>query len=252
MNPEPDVDMEVREDRPPPPDVVPDITDLVIRDDTPVESIFAEKLYRLLTEALESSWPGPGEGRTFLVLSNVALFHQVDSQPVVPDVLLSLDVPAGLDLQQKENNSYYIWRFGKVPDVVIEVVSDHRGGEDTTKSRHYARLGVPYYVIFDPRHVLGDEVLRCHVLVGRSYQSLPENWFQDVGLGLRTWEGTYAGHHATWLRWCDERGNVIPTGQERAEQERQRAEQVRREREVFAAKLRELGIDPATLTEKQP
>jgi hypothetical protein len=43
-------------------------------------------------------------------------------------------------------------------------------------------------------------------------------------LGLTLWEGQFEGKHATWLRWTDEHGVLIPTGKERAEQERQRAE----------------------------
>lgn len=211
----------------------PDVTNLAIEDGEAVESIFAEKLYRLLTDTLYSSWAGPGEGRTFIALANVGLFHNIDQPAVVPDVMLSLDVPTGLDLRRKENNSYFIWKFGKGPDVVIELVSDRRGGENSAKQKLYARLGIPYYVIFDPKQLLSDEVFSCHVLLGRSYQPLPENWFSDVGLGVKLWEGVYEKQHAVWLRWCDARGNVIPTGGERAER--------------FAAKLRELGVDPETL-----
>ena len=43
-----------------------------------------------------------------------------------------------------------------------------------------------------------------------------------------------------WLRWWDDVGNLLLTGEERAEQEKQRAERM-------AAKLRELGIDPETV-----
>jgi hypothetical protein len=44
-------------------------------------------------------------------------------------------------------------------------------------------------------------------------------------LGITLWEGVYEGRADRWLRWCDRDGIVIPTGAERAEQERQRAEQ---------------------------
>ena len=56
---------------------------------------------------------------------------------------------------------------------------------------------------------------------------------------------------AVWLRWCDREGNVIPTGAELAEAERQRAEEEQRRAEAeraraerLAARLRALGIDP--------
>ena len=77
-------------------------------------------------------------------------------------------------------------------------------------------------------------------------------------MGLRLWDGEYEGWQATWLRWCDERGNLLPTGKELAEQEKARAEQekARAEQEkaradaaetkmaAMVAKLRELGFDP--------
>jgi hypothetical protein len=54
---------------------------------------------------------------------------------------------------------------------------------------------------------------------------------------VRLWDGEYEGVKAVWLRWCDQEGNVIPTGAELAEAERARAERL-------AARLRALGIDP--------
>ena len=59
-----------------PPECEPSYDDLVTQDDKPVESILFEKLYRLLTQPLYANWPGPGEGRTFLVLANVGWFYQ--------------------------------------------------------------------------------------------------------------------------------------------------------------------------------
>src|SRR4051812_35269976 len=104
----------------------PNIDHLVLEDGKPVESIFAEKLYRLLTETLYSSWPGPGDGRPFLALANVGLFWDPNEEPLVPDVMLSVDVPAERDLMQKKNNSCLMWEMRKPPDVVIEIVSDRR------------------------------------------------------------------------------------------------------------------------------
>lgn len=235
-----------------PPDHLPDVSNLVIRDDTPVESFYAERQYRLFTGPLYDSWPGPGEGRTFLAAANVGLFYMVKVPPMVPDGMLSLDIRLQGDPAAKENNTYFLWEFGKPPDVVIELVSDRRGGEDTTKLQRYASIGVPYYVIFDPDKHLGPYVLRSFVLTGGEYVPCPSNWFPRVGLGVTLWEGEYEGHpSAWWLRWCDERGEVIPTGAERAEQERQRAEQERQRAdraeqqiELLRAQLRALGKEP--------
>jgi hypothetical protein len=127
--------------------------------------------------------------------------------------------------------------MGKPPDMVIEVVSDRSGGEEDFKLEEYARIGVPYYVIFDPDEHLRGGVLRVFHLVRGGYRSRKASWLPRVGLGLKLWEGTFEGLTRSWLRWCDHEGIVVPTGEERAEQERQRAERL-------AAQLRALGIDP--------
>jgi hypothetical protein len=77
-------------------------------------------------------------------------------------------------------------------------------------------------------------------------------------LGLTLWQGPFENWDTVWLRWCDRQGRVIPTGAERADQERQRADQERqradqeRQRadqerlraEHLAAQLRGLGVTP--------
>ena len=45
-------------------------------------------------------------------------------------------------------------------EVVIEVVSNREGGEDTDKLATYAEIGIRYYVIYDPDQMLGPEELR--------------------------------------------------------------------------------------------
>ncbi|RMF33653.1 MAG: Uma2 family endonuclease [Chloroflexi bacterium] len=211
---------------------------LVTEDDTPVDNLFSEKQQRLLTEPLYSSWAGPGEGRPFLVMANVGLFYALYKPPIVPDVLLSLDVKAPSDLLPKEHRSYFVWLYGKPPDVVIEIVSNREGEELGRKLETYARIGVPYYVVFDPGELLGIGLLRVHELSPlKPPQVISEKELPGVGLGLTLWQGEYEGVEALWLRWCDLEGRVIPTGAERAEQERRRAERL-------AAQLRALGVEP--------
>ncbi len=247
------------------PEEVPCVDHLVTEDDTPVDSLFAEKQQRLLTELLYSSWPGPGEGRPFLVAANVGIFYSPKKAPLVPDVFLSLDVVAPDDLLAKNHRLYFMWEFEKPPDAAVEIVSDKRGDEEGFKFQTYAKIGVPYYVIWDPRNLLGKGPLRAFSLRGKTYVPLQEAWLQDVGLGLTIWRGTFEESEGVWLRWCDERGQVIPTGAERADEERQRAEHERRDRESaeqraeqecrakeeaarraerLAAQLRALGLDP--------
>jgi Uma2 family endonuclease len=195
---------------------------LVTEDHKPVNRIFLEKLYRLLTRPLYASWPGPGAGRPFLVLVNVGWFYQRKTPAVVPDCLLSLGVTCPEDLQVKEGHSYYQWDMGKQPDVVIEVVSDRTGGEESHKKDLYARLGVPHYAVFDPKHLLSPDPLRTYELVGGNYRLADPGPWSNVGLGLRLWQGKFEGHEDAWLRWCDANGEIIPTGEERARQAEER------------------------------
>lgn len=250
-----------------PPELIPNIDHIVTEDDTPVDNFFSAKQQRLLIEPLYSSWGGPGAGRSFLADANVGIFAAVHQPPLVPDAFLSLDVQPPQDWWKKSGRSYFLWEFGKAPDVVIEIVSNRVGNETGSKMQGYARIAVPYYVIFDPSEQLRQGVLRAYQLdlPTRTYVEMPDLWMAGVGLGLTLWEGMFEGSSAHWLRWCDQQGRLIATGAERAEQERQRAEQEhqraeqerqrveqehlraeqeRQRAERLAAQLRSLGIEP--------
>jgi len=208
-----------------PPEVVPDLSKYRTEDDTPVDSFFHAHQQVLLVEQLASSWPGPGDGRPFLITKNVGLFHTANRPAVVPDVMLALDVEFHRDQSRPENRSYFLWVVGKPPDVAIEIVSPTPGGETTEKLQLYARIGIPYYAIFDPEHHQIPEDLRLYEREGRRYRPLSTGILPELGLGLTVWDGTYAGAEpGRWLRWTDANGVLIPTGLERAEAEARRAE----------------------------
>ena len=207
------------------PDIVPDIEELITEDDTPVDNLPSEKQQRLLTEPLYSSWHGPGEDRSFLAAANVGVFSQTHAPAIVPDMFLSLDVAVADDWWRKEHRSYFIWEFGKPPEVVVEIVSNKVGGENAEKRSKYAWMRVPYYVIYDPQGLVMEEPLTVYALRGLRYERQESAWFPDVGLGLALWEGEFEGRRDTWLRWTDARGEVVPTGRERAEAEKLRANQ---------------------------
>ncbi len=203
-----------------------DLEDLITEDDEPLDSLFAEKQQHLLTDSLYSfHWTD----RPFLAMANVGLFSDKHLPPWVPDVLVSLDVQAPTEgLLKKSNHSYYLWKYGKPPDIVVEIVSDKRGGEATTKLREYARLGVCYYVIFDPTHRLGKQVLRLYELYGTAYVERVDKRLTKVGLELTLWQGPYKGATECWLRWRTTAKQLVLTGQESQlleAQARQEAEQ---------------------------
>jgi Uma2 family endonuclease len=206
-------------------DITPDIQSLITEDDTPVDNLPSEKQQRLLTEPLYSSWADAGAGRPFLAAANVGIFSVARNPAIVPDMFLSLDVQVADDWWQKEHRSYFLWEFGKPPDLVLEIVSNKAGEEAGEKKDKYAWMRVSYYVIYDPLQQVQPDVLTVYRLHGFVYERQGTPQLASLKLGLTLWEGTFEGKHDTWLRWTDERGVIIPTGKERAEQEHQRAEQ---------------------------
>ncbi len=208
-----------------------EMENLVTEDDTPVDNILSEKQQRLLTESLYNGWTDPPactpDHRQFLALANVGLFYGLRQPPVVPDVMLALDIPGlGSDLSQKANRSYFVWvQDGKAPVVAIEIVSNRKGGEDDEKRQKYAAIGIEYYVIFDPWRRLSERVLRIHQFHGKTsgYVEQIGGLLEDVGLGLTLWQGEYEGTAGLWLRWTTHDGQLIPTGWELAQRAEQRA-----------------------------
>ncbi len=279
-----------------------DIANLVIEDDTPVDNFQSEQQQRLLVEPLYSSQILP---LPFLAAANVGLFYQPKTDPIVPDVFLSLGIERPGDFSQKKNRSYIVEEMGKLPEVCIELVSNQEGdelnisrksqkkGKTVGKRDIYSHIGIPYYVVFDPlRQIqtpkdMNKALLRVWKMMAGRYTEVTTpvgireigEWIllEEIGLGLKLWSGKFEEEQTRlWLRWCDIDGEIIPTGAEakeferqraeferqRAEQERQRAEferqRAERERQRaeqsdqlarrLAAQLQELGIDPEQIS----
>lgn len=247
-----------------------DTSHLVIEDDTPVDNFQSAQQQRLLIDALYSTQPIP---LPFIAEADVGVFYQLRGDPIVPDVLLSLGVQRAENFSMRENRTYFVWQFGKVPDVCVEIVSNQEGdeialspkgqrrGRTRSKKETYAQVGVPYYVVFDPlEQIQGDQgmagaLLRVWTIAPTGYAELTPPaglrhpgewvWLDGVGLGLTLWAGPYEEETPRlWLRWCDRQGQIVPTGAEGQAVERQRADTERQRADRLAEKLRELGIDP--------
>jgi hypothetical protein len=161
---------------------------------------------------------------------------------------------------------YLVWELGKFPEVCLEIVSNQEGNELTLcrksqqmehkvpKKDIYALIGIPYYVVFDPLQQIqtptdmNGALLRVWSIFQTSYIELTplegitelgqSIWLERVGLGLTLWSGKFEEDQTRlWLRWCDRHGQVIPTGAESTQIERQRADKL-------AERLRLMGIDP--------
>ena len=156
--------------------------------------------------------------------------------------------------------------YGKPPDVVVEVVSNRVGKELGNKLLDYARLGISYYVVYDPEGHISARPLRVFGRLPSGYAELNDFWLESVGLGVTLWEGEFETMQQTWLRWVDRDGALVATGEERAAAEHARAESAEQRAEsaeqraesaeqraasaeqraaALAAKLKELEIDTA-------
>jgi Uma2 family endonuclease len=220
---------------------MPDMSHISTEDDEAVDNFFSAKQQRLLVEPLYTAWQADAE-RVFLADANVGVFRGLHLPPLVSDMFLSMDVRVGdEDWWLTENRSYFVWMHGKPPDVVVEVVSNEKGGELDRKMQGYAWMGVPYYVVYDPEPTsIQSKPLVVYELVAGEYLPRPDFQLARLHLSARLWEGEFEGGRAVWMRWADAEGNLCPTGAERAEKAEQRAERL-------SARLRELGIDPANI-----
>ena len=226
----------------------PNIDHLITEDDEPVDNIPSEKQQRLLAESLYSSWQ---PGVPFLVAANVGLFADINRQAIVPDVFLSLNVTVAEEWWAKKHRSYFFWEFGKPPEVVIEVVSNKKGKEADQKLRDYAQMGISYYAIFDPQYFVQNDMLQVYYLQEGRYQLQSGYQLAEVGLALGIWEAVFEGMKGTWLRWYDQNGAMILTGNERAnlaqahaDEQQTRADEQQARADRLAEQLRTLGVDP--------
>jgi Uma2 family endonuclease len=218
----------------------PDISHIITEDETPVDNMFSEQQQRLLAESLKSNWK---PGRSFIAAANVGLFYDIYEPPIVPDVFVSLDVMRPGDLWEKKNRSYFVWEYGKSPEVAVEIVSNKKGGEAGDKFQKYARAGVRYYIVFDPQRQVQNDVLRIFELFGGQYIPKIDRYLSRAGLGVTLWEGIFEDVYTCWLRWQDDKGNLILTGRESTELEKKRAETAEKRAETAEKRSFEIVLN---------
>ncbi len=222
---------------------LPTSDELPCSDDTPVDNEDQNWLPNVLLFVLEYLWK---DRQDWFFAVDMGVYHTTGVNPrvpVVPDGFLSL----GVERRKggKSRSSYVTWEENYTPPVLaLEVVSQPPGGEYDTKLDIYARLGVLYYVIYNPNFWRRDRHLPFEVykLVEGTYQlQMGEPfWMPEIGLGLGRCVLPFEPMDRESLGWFDQQGDRYLTPAERAEQEQQRAERL-------ADYLRSLGLDPDNL-----
>jgi Uma2 family endonuclease len=98
------------------------------------------------------------------------LLYYVEGNPgrcVCPDVFVTLGIP-----KEPERRSYFLWREGRPPSMVIEVTSEGSRREDQEKKQLYARLGVEEYFLDDPLGEYLKPSLQGYRLVRGQYEPI--------------------------------------------------------------------------------
>ena len=243
---------------------LPTQEDLPETDFAPVDSELQVLVASLLGDILAWHW----RDRTdWFWGENLGVYFDPERPAIVPDAFLSL----GVDRLNRKGGrlSYVIWQEGKPPILALEYVSQTYGQEYGAKMEQYARIGVLYYVVFNPEYGRRQKhaPLEIYRLEGDRYELLAGDpvWMPEIGLGLGSSQGSYRGWQRDWLYWYNREGSRLTAPAEvakqegmraeqanlRAEQERKRAEQAnlqaereRQLREELLEKLRQKDIDP--------
>jgi Uma2 family endonuclease len=229
---------------------LPSTADLPCSDDTPVDNEDQNLLPNLLLLLLAYLW---SERMDWYFGADMAIYHTTGISPkvpIVPDGFLSL----GVERKKggKSRRSYATWEESDiVPIFVLEMVSHRPGEEYDEKLEIYRKLGVLYYLIYNPEFWQRDrhQPFELYKLVNGVYQlQIGEPyWMPEIGLGIGRHQGKVGGISQEILTWYDIRGDRYLSAEERVEQEQSRAQLDQQHREKLEAFLRSQGFDPNQL-----
>ncbi len=166
----------------------------------------------------------------------------------VPDAVVCPDVFVVFGVENRQRRSYRVWEEnGKTPDWVLEVTSSstHRK-DDMEKPNIYAQMGVCEYFQYDPTGDYLNPPLKGRRLTKNGYEIITPNPLED---GMLSLPSQVLGLEMRLLPDSRMRFFNPQTGEylrSPSESERERVQEKQRA-DRFAARLRELGIDPNLL-----
>jgi len=175
-----------------------------------------------------------------------------------PTYCLAPDVMVAFGPRKGDRPSYKQWEEGRVaPQVVVEILSPSNTiDERVGKLKFYRRNGCEEYYEYDPY----GHKLRVWARNGKTFAPVKDvNGFVSPRLGVRfvvpgtepmTVVGPDGRPFRTYLDLVAEaeaQQERLAEESKRADGERKRAESERTRADAFAARLRELGIDPDTV-----
>ncbi|MEL6902567.1 MAG: Uma2 family endonuclease [Cyanobacteria bacterium J06606_4] len=247
-------------------EILPSTDELPCSDETPVDNEEQNLLPNLLLLALAQLW---SERMDWYFGVDMAVYHRTGPDvkiPIVPDAFLSIGVERRKD--GKYRRSYATWEEnGTVPVFVLEMVSHKYNDEYEDKMTRYARLGVLYYLVYNPeqwgRRGLLHEAFELYRLEQGQYQLQTGEpfWMPEIGIGIGRGRQIVGGIEQEALLWHDEQGQPYPLSeqlladmrsqlskeQQQVAIEKQRAESEKQRADKLADYLRSQGIDPDSI-----
>jgi Uma2 family endonuclease len=225
---------------------LPPGSELLDSDDIPVDNEDQNWIPNVLLMLLKNIWR---DRHDWFFGVDMGVYHATSKNarvPVVPDGFLSLGVERRKN--NKSRRSYVVWEEQNVsPILALEVVSWTPGGEYDDKQSIYAKLGVLYYIIYNPEFWRrdGHQPLEVYKLVGDSYQlQIGEPfWMPEIGLGIGRCPEIFSESNEEVLSWYDEHGDRYLRSEEKEIQARAEADLAQQRAEKLLAKLQALGID---------
>ena len=262
---------------------LPTSEELPDSDETPVDNENQNTIPNWLLAILEEIWE---ERQDWFFGVDMGIYDreaQKQRTPVIiPDGFLSI----GVQRHKREGKgrlSYVLQEENEVvPILALEFISQTYNQEYGKKMADYAKLGVKYYVIYNPEYSRRNkhEPFEVYKLVEGQYEKQAGEpvWLPEIGLGIGRVQGELGGITREWLAWYDVTGTAYPLPQEqirrlgrqllrerqryleieqaffqeqqKAEQERQKTLQIeqelqqqRQEKKQLIEKLRQLGIN---------
>ncbi|WP_208821884.1 Uma2 family endonuclease [Tolypothrix sp. PCC 7910] len=230
---------------------LPSSEELPNSDDTPVDNQLQHLIPALLESTLAIIW---SERWDWFFGVNMGIYYDPNQPVLVPDGFLCLGVKRFID--EDLRLSYVLWEEKELPILALEVVSQIHRGEYSSKKELYAKkLGILYYVVYNPLR-RKKSPLEVYRLVDGEYILMSGSpvWFPEIGLGIGRHRGIYQGIAREWLYWYDEEGQrllsleeCIQEVEERASFEEQKRVVAETRARILEERLRALGVEPETL-----
>ncbi len=234
----------------------PDHTQLPESDGTFVKNFQEHPQSILLTESIWSVLERLHPDQQFCVGQDSGIYWRMSDPPEqgaeAPDWFYVPNVPPLLNGEIRR--SYVLWREFIAPLMILEFASGD-GSAERDKTPWTGKFWI-YEQVIRPAFYGIYEVNKASVEVYRHvenhFELLPKNErdhyeIPPMQVEVGIWQGTYKNADLPWMRWWDLQGNLLLTGQELAELERQAKEQAleelddeRQKRRQLAEKLRSL------------